>query len=90
MQPQCGLTHFLFLDCEKASDQVNRLKLYNISHKRNIPDPLLPALVKIYEHNEIQIRLDNKMIQSAELNRGVQQGCPLSAALFNIYINKTL
>jgi hypothetical protein len=83
-------THFLFLDYEKAFDQVNRPTLFNILHKKNIADPLLSALDKIYEHNEIKIKLDNKMTQSVEINRGVHQGCPLSPTLFNTYINKIL
>jgi hypothetical protein len=74
----------------KASDQVNRYTLFNILHKRNIPEPLLSALVKIYKYNEIKTRLDNKMSQSVEINKDACQGCPLSSTLFNIYTNKIL
>jgi len=80
-------THLLFLDHEKAFNQVNRPTLFNILHKRNIPNPLLSALTKIYEHNEIKIMINNKMTQSVEIDRGVRQGCPLSPMLFNIHIN---
>jgi sorting nexin-29 len=45
-------THFLFLEYEKAFDQVNRLKLFNILQKRNIPDPLFTEILKIYEHKK--------------------------------------
>jgi hypothetical protein len=79
-------THFLFLDYEKAFDQVNRLKLFNMLQKRNIPDPLFTAIFKIYEHNEISIKLNSKLSKSLAVNRGVRQGCPLSPTLFNIYI----
>jgi hypothetical protein len=52
-------THFVFLDYEKVFDQVNRLKLFNILHlRRNIPDPLFTAIFKIYEHNDIRIKLN--------------------------------
>jgi hypothetical protein len=71
-------THFLFLDCEKAFDQANRLKLFNILQKRNIPDPLFTAIFKIYEHNEIRIKFNSKLSKSLAINRGVRQGCPLS------------
>jgi hypothetical protein len=49
-------THYLFLDYEKSFDQVNRLKLFNILQKRNMPDPLFTAILIIYEHNEIRIK----------------------------------
>jgi hypothetical protein len=77
-------TRLLFQDYEKAFDQVNRPTLFNIQHKRNIPN--ISALTKICEHNEIKIMINNKMTQSVEINRGVCQGCPLSPTLFNIYI----
>jgi hypothetical protein len=49
---------FLFIDYEKAFDQVNRLKLFNILQRKNIPDPLFTAIFKVYEHNEIRIKLN--------------------------------
>jgi hypothetical protein len=79
-------THFLFLDYQKAFDQVSRLKLFNILQNRNITDPLFTAILKIYEHNEIRIKLNSKLSKSLAINRGVRQGCPLSPTLFNIYI----
>jgi hypothetical protein len=57
-------TYVLFLVYCKAFDQINRCTLFNVLHQRNIPDPLLSTLVKIYEHNEIKIRLGNKMTVS--------------------------
>jgi hypothetical protein len=67
-------THFLFLEYEMAFDQVNRLKSFNILQKRNIPDPLFTAILKIYEHNEIRIKLNSKLSKSLAINRGVRQG----------------
>jgi hypothetical protein len=84
-----SITRFPFFDYKKAFDQVSRPTLFNILHKRNMPDPLLQALIKIYEHNEIR-RLENRMTQSIEINRAVCQGCPLSPALLNIHINEKL
>lgn len=52
-----------FLDYGESFNQVNRTTLFNILHKINIPETLISALVKIYEHNEIRSRPDNKMAQ---------------------------
>jgi rRNA-processing protein FCF1 len=51
-------THFLFLDYQKAFDQVNKPTLFNILHKINIPSPFLSVLEKILEHNTIKMRLE--------------------------------
>jgi hypothetical protein len=67
---------------------MNRYTLFNILYKGNIPDPLLSALIKIYKHNEIEIRLENKMAQSVEINGRVRQGCPLSQILCNVHIKE--
>jgi len=80
-------THFLFIDYEKAVDNIQRQILFNILKSRHIPDTLLKAIVDIYTQNKILIKF-NKLSKPVEINKGVRQGCPLSAALFNIYLNE--
>jgi hypothetical protein len=41
-------THLLFIDYEKASDNIQRQILFNILKSRRIPDTLLKAIVDIY------------------------------------------
>ena len=40
---------FPFLDYAKASDEVRRPQLFSILHDRNNRNPLLTAIIKIYE-----------------------------------------
>jgi hypothetical protein len=48
----------------EAFHQMNKLSLCNAFQTRNIPDTLLSALVKIWEHNEIKKRQRSKMTPS--------------------------
>ena len=41
-------THLLFIDYEKAFDNIQRQILFNILKSRHIPDTLLKAIVDIY------------------------------------------
>jgi len=80
-------THLLFIDYEKAFDNVQRQILFNILKSRHIPNTLLKAIVDIYTKNKILIKFNNKLSKSVEINKGVRQDCPLSPTLFNIYLD---
>jgi hypothetical protein len=81
-------THLLFIDYEKALDNIKRQFLFNILISRRIPDTLLKAIVDIYTQIKILIKFNNKLSKSVEINKGVRQGCPLSPTLFNIYLDE--
>src|SRR5215469_16768097 len=69
-------THLLFIDYEKAFDNIQRQILFNILKSRHIPDTLLKAREDIYTQNKISIRFNNKLSKPAEINKAVLQGCP--------------
>jgi len=83
-------THLLFIDYEKAFDNIKRQILFNILKTRHIPDTLLKARVDIYTQNKILIKFNSKLSKPVEINKGVRQGCPLSPTLFNIYLDDIL
>jgi hypothetical protein len=72
----------LFTDYEKAFDSVQRHILFDILKSRNIPDTLLKAT------DTHKIKFNSKSSKLAEITRGERQGCPLSPALFNIYLDE--
>ena len=74
----------LFIDYEKAFDNIQRQILFNILKSIHIPDTLLKAIVDIYTKNKILIKFNKKLSKPVEINKGVRQGCQLSAALFNL------
>jgi len=50
-------THLLFIDYEKAFDNIKRQILVNILKSRQIPDTLLKATVDTYTQNKILIKI---------------------------------
>jgi len=87
---QVCTTHLLFIDYEKAFDNLQRQILFNILKSRHIPDTLLKATVDIYTQNKILINFKNELSKPVEINKGVRQGCRLSPTLFNTYLDEII
>jgi hypothetical protein len=83
-------THLLFINYEKAFDNIQRQILFNILKSRHIPDTLLKVKVDIYTQNKILIKFNNKLPKPVEINKGVRQGYPPSPTLFNIYLDEII
>jgi len=62
------------LDYENAFDGVRSLWLFRILHERNILNPLLTAIINIYDNNEIKIKVDATLIETIKISKGDQQG----------------
>jgi len=77
----------LFVDYEKAYDNVNRDKLWEMGDNK-IPKYLLNTLKCIYRNTKVRTKFNDGISESIHINKGVRQGCDLSPVLFNIYINK--
>ena len=60
-------TQLLFIDYEKAFDNVQRQILFNILKSRHIPDTLLKAIVDIYTQNKILIKFNNKLSKPVDI-----------------------
>jgi hypothetical protein len=79
----------LFIDYEKAYDNVNRDKLWDMRNNK-IPNYLLNKIKCIYRNTKIIIKFNDCTSEPIHINKGVRQGCGLSPVLFNIYINKII
>jgi hypothetical protein len=79
------------VDYEKAYDNLNRRKLWQILREENIPTQLLKAIQSLYQNSNIHIKyIDGPISEPINANKGVRQGCGLSPELFNIYINRVI
>jgi hypothetical protein len=76
----------LFIDYEKAYDNVNRDKLWEVMDNK-IANHLLYTLKCIYRNTKVRIKFIDGISEPVHTNKGVRQGCGLLLALFNIYIN---
>jgi len=79
----------LFIDYEKAYDNVNRDKLWEMKDNK-IPNYFLNTIKCIYRNTKVRMKFNDGISEPIYINKGVRQGCGLSPVLFNIYINKII
>lgn len=83
-------TYMMFVDYEKAFDRVKRDKLWEIMYDKCYPIHLIRVIQSMYNNTEILINNITETSTKAKVNQGVKQGCPLSPALFNLYIDAAI
>ena len=76
----------VFVVLEKAFDRVVRKKLMGMLKKIGVDWKERRLLSNLYVKQRIKVRIGEEMSEGREIGRGVQQGCPLSNTLFNIYL----
>jgi hypothetical protein len=83
--------HTAFVDHEKAFNRVNRQKLWKILPSKGTPMNIGQVIKSLYEETLICVAVGNKVgNKRMTTNQGVRQGCSLSTALFNIYLDEML
>jgi hypothetical protein len=83
-------THMAFLDLEKAFDRVRRKQMWQILNRRGMPYHLIEVIKSLYKNTAVQIDTGRKILDKVCINQRIRQGCNLSPALFNIYIDDLL
>jgi len=74
----------LFIGYEKAYDNVNRDKLWEMMDNK-FPKYLLNTIKCIYMNAKVRIKFKDGISEPIHINKGVRQGCGLSPVLFSIY-----
>jgi hypothetical protein len=75
-----------FMDLEKAFDNVERNKMFGILEKLGIDYNDRRIIHQLYKKQVATMRMRDGSHIEAKINKGVRQGCNLSPALFNIYM----
>ena len=71
-----------FVDLQKAYDTVPRIKLfYSLLKDYSIGGNFLKILQKIYENNQVYVKLTDGLLQPFTTSIGVKQGCVFSPLL---------
>ena len=73
----------LFIDYEKAYDNVNRDKLWEMKDNK-IPNYFLNTIKCIYRNTKVRIKFNDSISEPIYTNKEVGQGCGLSPVLINI------
>ena len=76
-----------FVDFKKAFDTVCHEDLYEKLLKYKINGNFLGLLKDIYKKSKSAVKINNKLTNCFNHEKGVKQGDPLSPTLFNLYIN---
>lgn len=77
-----------FVDFEKAYDSIDRDILWQILLDYGVPLELVTAIRSFYVGSEACVRTNGVFSILFRIYLGVRQGCPMSAWLFNIFIDK--
>ena len=75
-----------FLDCSKAFDRIDRLKLWRTLSNYGMNPAWIDLLQRLYMESKIMLIHDDSESDWLYTTEGVKQGCPLSSILFSIYI----
>ena len=78
-------TYFCLINYAKASDHVDRNKLWKSLKEMGIPDYLTCLLRNMYAGQEATVRTGYGTTDWFQIGKGVCQGCILSPCLFNLY-----
>jgi hypothetical protein len=83
-----GKENWLFVDVQKAFNKVVREALW---WKLGLSTKFVEGVKGIYRNVKISVKLEgNQVLDEFGSNIGLRQGCSLSPALFNIFIDDTL
>uniref|UniRef100_A0A670II53 Reverse transcriptase domain-containing protein n=1 Tax=Podarcis muralis TaxID=64176 RepID=A0A670II53_PODMU len=72
----------IFIDAEKAFDNVSWEFLLQCLGKAGIEGPYLKGIRAIYSEQQARLIINDNLTKSFKIQKGTRQGCPLSPLLF--------
>ena len=82
-------TCIAFVDLEKAFDNVEWNKMFDILKKTGLKYKDRRVIYNLYIDQTAVVRVDNEEGES-KIGKGVRQGCSLSPIIFNLYIEEAI
>lgn len=82
-------TLIVFVDIEKAFDNVNWKIMFNMMARVGIKHVDRELLNKLYKDELAVIKIQGN-VEEEKINKGVRQGCTLSPIIFNAYIQEAI
>jgi hypothetical protein len=79
-----------FIDVAKAFDSVSHHSMLSAAKRLGVPSRLLDYVQSLYKGSVTQLKVGGVLGQTIRVGRGVRQGDPLSALLFNYVMDLAL
>jgi hypothetical protein len=79
--------HACFVDLSKAYDTINHTCLWYKLLKSRVSGKFVRILKNMCEKSNSYVEVDYELSESVQQNIGLKQGCVLSPALCNVYVN---
>ena len=79
--------YVLMLDCSKALDRVNYIKLFSIFIDKGLCPPVIRVLINLYTNQCMRIKWGSYFSDTFNVFNGVKQGGVLSPILLIAYFN---
>ena len=74
------------LDQKKAFDMVDHEVLFQALSHLGFSNQIVNLVRMLYKGNHTRIKVNGELSDTLYINRGVRQGCPLSASLYVVYL----
>lgn len=88
MQTNCYehkiVLYALFIDFQQAYDTVDRRQLYKALQELGIPNKIINLVRMTHQNTENKVRVHGNISESFKIGKGLRQGDPISAILFNL------
>ena len=82
-----GNLYCYFVDFKKAFDTVPRGLLWQMLQTIGIRGPILDCNKSLYSHDSAAVRTQEGIPDIFDCLMGVNQGCPLTATLFGLFVD---
>ncbi len=82
-----GKLYCCFVDFKKAFDTVPRALLWQVLEDLGVQGRVLDIIKSMYAHDSAAVRTSEGLSEIFRCLMGVKQGCPLSPALFGLYVD---
>jgi hypothetical protein len=83
--------YWLFVDLQKALNTIVREALWWKLGKKGISSKFIEGVKGIYKNVKTPVKLEcNRVLEEFDSNVGLREGCSLSPAIFNIFIDDIL
>ena len=79
-----------FIDLKAAYGTVPRSRLWKVCQEYSVSKKLSRPFQALYASTKSAFRVDGELTDWLDVNTGLRQGCLLSLALFNVYIDHVL